>query len=772
MRSRSLKLPSGGDFLKRPTPSPRPASPEPSHVSLFLTNLRLLLLNTHPDWPVITTATFTTKDSQQNIKHRISCVEWALYQLFSLFDPAEAQDKLAPYFPPVEPIQSIKLRAALYTLLDKAKKEGLLGKDAVLRKTMLDECKGERLEEVLSVFSTAVLKRCLEADEERHTSIAQQLAFQNFTYRDECTELKPLILAHRVSLTRILEKRKKDDARFRDFEGLLKLKQKQITRRREHLKVLKEEDDTTEYLSKAEIRSIQEKASRSWYGSNEWLDELLHGNGLAQRSNIFAQPYEKVWKHVEEGSLGDVEELQEPGLLQHLEERVRLQKRRVEKWRSYQADTRSRRKDSNVVAKKPLEPTKTNVELLFEAHQDLQVPTETGATREYQWTSEQLDFFTRLKKDLDDVSKPKRHQSPVKQRIASSFEMSPELGPEPDVELAEEHIEHVEEPEDDDEWVSEPEASTPTQPQRLSQPPVSRLEQPQQYQREHSSSPGPHLPPPPLAIPRTNPDPSSRIPSTYSEMPPSPSLPSPPAPSSPIHQHHPDETEHESPPEPRPPTPSLADKILLSVAAASPSPVKPHAMVPLLPPLSAEKKRHVLSLAERTRMSMHRASRSRHSLVGGSGAGFGFDESDNEEPTLVPKLPEAPTLREEEEDEEDELPALRPAASRTTSEDLLSRTRASLSNMTAISAAARLERRRSTKLAAKKKRESFMPVRPLPEEEEFGEGQSLLEIAEQGGEVGYEDVFRSRPKVKLSPPGSPVRGWVEGEGSVSPPSGW
>lgn len=63
-----------------------------SHISLFLTNLRLLDLDLLPDWPDINSLTFTNKDVAQGQKKRIQCVEWALYQLFLLWDPEEARN--------------------------------------------------------------------------------------------------------------------------------------------------------------------------------------------------------------------------------------------------------------------------------------------------------------------------------------------------------------------------------------------------------------------------------------------------------------------------------------------------------------------------------------------------------------------------------------------------------------------------------------------------------------------------------------------------------
>ena len=63
-----------------------------SNVTLFITNLRLLDLDVRSDWPGITTATFSTKDAQQNQKNRVRCAEWALYQLFALWDVEETRN--------------------------------------------------------------------------------------------------------------------------------------------------------------------------------------------------------------------------------------------------------------------------------------------------------------------------------------------------------------------------------------------------------------------------------------------------------------------------------------------------------------------------------------------------------------------------------------------------------------------------------------------------------------------------------------------------------
>lgn len=64
----------------------------PSALSMFLTNLRLLDLDLRPDWPGIRPETFVTGGSSaQGQKKRVQCVEWALYQLFALWDPEETR---------------------------------------------------------------------------------------------------------------------------------------------------------------------------------------------------------------------------------------------------------------------------------------------------------------------------------------------------------------------------------------------------------------------------------------------------------------------------------------------------------------------------------------------------------------------------------------------------------------------------------------------------------------------------------------------------------
>lgn len=83
----------------------------------------------------------------------------------------------------------MNLRAALYRTLTELKKNGVLGRDAVLRKTMLDECKGEKFEEVISTLAVVVLRHACAS---RHPDLDLEQLDQ--TPKEQ---LIPLIIAYR-----------------------------------------------------------------------------------------------------------------------------------------------------------------------------------------------------------------------------------------------------------------------------------------------------------------------------------------------------------------------------------------------------------------------------------------------------------------------------------------------------------------------------------------------------------------------------------------------
>lgn len=70
---------------------PKPLSwTAPSHLTVFVRNLRLLQLDQPDNGPHITVAALSA--APQNQRQRIQAVEWALYQLFAIWDPVGTQN--------------------------------------------------------------------------------------------------------------------------------------------------------------------------------------------------------------------------------------------------------------------------------------------------------------------------------------------------------------------------------------------------------------------------------------------------------------------------------------------------------------------------------------------------------------------------------------------------------------------------------------------------------------------------------------------------------
>ncbi|GAB1319247.1 HAUS augmin-like complex subunit 6 N-terminus-domain-containing protein [Madurella fahalii] len=757
-----------------------------SNVSLFLTNLRLLDLDLHPDWPGINGLTFTAKDAAQGQKKRIQCVEWALYHLFTLWDPEEARNKLRPFFPPLDQVQSLNLRAALLRGLEQAKKNGVLGRDAVVRKTMLDECKGERLEEVLAAFSSAVLKKLVaeqQLNEPAYPTPAQTLALENRGYSGERSELTALILAHRVSLRRTLDDKNAARLRFREFADVLALKEKALTRRREDAEAARR-NGPGQGVSDHQKLEVWRTVRNNWTGNDRWMETLLYGDSRSRKDGLLSAPFDRVWRRVQSGRLAEFEEEKSSGLLEQLEDKVRGQQERLKKWQGFRQRMFGKN-GSESATKEPAPPSeRKGIDLGFRAHENLHIgrmsPRKLPRSRSGQLDSHYEALITGLKAELastgSDVprippffQRPPQADRPV--RRTSFADSEPEivsdisdLDEEPVLSrpspARREPIRVLEEPafepvlrkamtfDDDHPYPDgEQEHTTPSRFRRSatiqSHSPSSRRRPIQESpirtpERRLSSPPKPKQQPASRQLARS---PPRLVTSPSPEPPPSPEHP------------------------PLSPTQQLADQILASVSAASPSPAK--------------KPRRPLSLAERTRLSMARRTSHANLRVP---ADEDADHEDDDDDDVHPPNGHA---NNGDDEEPDPLAIKRASVAAGTPahdgaegggyEDLVSRTRRSMAGFEAARQKAQLERRRSLRrgkqpaagaassssssaaAAAGNRASGYFPA--VSEEEDGNHGNTTLLLAEElmtGDD--YEAVFMSRPKIKTSPVGTPVRG--------------
>lgn len=396
--------------------NPLPAS----DVRLFVTNLRLLDLDLRDDWPDITTQTFSARNADQ--KQRISSAEWALFRLFEIWDPTETSQKLRPFFPPLEPLQSLNLRAALYRSLSELKKTGVLGRESVLRKTMLDECKGDRFFEVLALFSAAVLRKVLAsaALNNRDAAVARTLATASALSSDEQRSLLPLAVAHKAALVHVLCRKQEKRRQFAQFAATLDAKAHDINKRTR--RCLDTPRAKRPPVPQREADALKRQLADNWIGEQKWLGVMLHGDHVQAGDAFLSNRFDRVWHMVERGrKLEDA--APEPGLLEDLQSRVQEQQTRLQRWKTFHEELRRNSTSDAPVNERPPAGARN---FIFDSHAQHQLPSakdiEPRAVQRPALRSTYQDILSDLDSELSRVShsKPQSALASLRRRRRSS----------------------------------------------------------------------------------------------------------------------------------------------------------------------------------------------------------------------------------------------------------------------------------------------------------------------------------------------------------------
>lgn len=696
----------------------------------------------------------------------------------------ESIQKLQPFFPALDQLQSSNLRAALLRCLDQAKKDGVLGRDAVLRKTMLDECRGERLEEILAVFSSAVLKKVVaeqQLNSKDHPAAAQTLALERRGHLGERSQLTPLILAHRVSLRAKLDHKAASKSKYKYFADLLDLKERSIAERRERI-ATKSHAPT---ISEEERSAVRRAVRNNWAGSEHWMEALLCGDTKSRKDGLLTAPFPRVWRRVRSARLGELED-KSGGLLEQLDRRVHVQQERLGKWQSFRREMfgtgpdQSQLKGSTEQLGRP-----KGIDLGFGVHESLQLgrmsPRKLTGINHLPMDGDYQDLLKGLQRELRDINQIstrssfgwlRQHTQPLKlsKQSGSTSEKTVD--------------ESVSELSELEEELAKPPVTTNRPLSTSSQQPSEGSTDSDATSKQHKRFSRPKLPQPLSSMHAFRPkaqsieisptEPSKPQLPMRSTKPSSPrrspvreaKRKSPPPTRSPTRSIPPSPTRsrpHNSPPRPTqspeelPPSPTQmqADQILASMNATSPSPVK------------QPRPRHTLSLAERTRLSMARGSsddlEGEDEIIIGSPTRLNRRNTSSRSPKK--NKPTTPTRLIPED-----VPDLGPDD--TAENDLVARTRKSMANYEVAQQKARLEMQRSQKRAARQQSGSIARQTYFPSVDEEGADAAgkdnstttvvleelIAKEAESGqGGVDYDLVFKSRPKIKTSPPSTPIR---------------
>lgn len=233
---------------------------------------------------------------------------------------------------------------------------------------MLEDCKGEKVDELLAAFSTAVLRKLLASSDDVLPNPAIKLSTAKGLRPDEYQLILPLILAHRVSLGTMSDRRARVQATHEKFSEFLDSKKTELdSRSKESPAVAAEESTDSNWLS--------HEVKTNWVGSEEWADTLLYGGSRSSTDTFLELPFSSAWSKANSPSIEELSADTHQDLLVDLESRLSRQRNRLRRWRDF-SDS-ARRRQSNRASINPTESL-----LAFKDHQALTVASISKAVRQ------------------------------------------------------------------------------------------------------------------------------------------------------------------------------------------------------------------------------------------------------------------------------------------------------------------------------------------------------------------------------------------------------
>lgn len=272
-------------------------------------------------------------------------------------------------------MQSVNLRAALSQLLGEIKKDGYLGREVVVRKSMLDDCKGSKFIELLADFSTAVMrKESMSTMTQRVATPALKMSTATELSGHEYQLMVPLILAHRVSLGAKGRSRARIQATHDSFSRLLNKKKAEVLDRS-----MKGDDGAS---GREPMHSINNPICRdvkeNWLGSEEWADALLYGGSQSSTDAFLELPFSEAWSNANEPTVEELKNGPVQDLVVNLESQISRQRRRLHRWHEISS---SIRRENAPVCKIRSDDSTSKSLLAFRDHQSFSV---AAASRDIQ----------------------------------------------------------------------------------------------------------------------------------------------------------------------------------------------------------------------------------------------------------------------------------------------------------------------------------------------------------------------------------------------------
>ncbi len=204
----------------------------------------------------------------------------------------------------------------------------------MIRKTMFDDCKGEKLQQLLISFSTIVLRKVLATGHGGKASIAARLAIAKRITQKEHESFLPLAVAHRASLTALLRRKRNMRTRYRSFGQTLKSKEEELDQRFEAV-VSNQNLLDQQAIPDHTVSRVSALFEKYWQGDNKIVNVIAQGEEQGLRDSLLDKPFEATWCEVSRGSFKAEIGTSRDGLMEDLERRIAEQQARLSQWKDF-----------------------------------------------------------------------------------------------------------------------------------------------------------------------------------------------------------------------------------------------------------------------------------------------------------------------------------------------------------------------------------------------------------------------------------------------------
>ena len=211
-----------------------------------------------------------------------------------------------------------------------------------MRKTMFDDCKGSNFEELLAVFSSAVLIKAMDRGGRNKCIVQKSIGLAMLPL-----DVQSLTLAYQVSLAKHLRIRTVLERRLLKFSRTLEVQNDLLERRSELVK----SRAISKRIPQRNILNLNKFVSEQWIDNSKWIEVLLRGDRHRSKGDLLDLSFADVWQHACNDTLYAIRPKQHESCLQSLENRMQEQKSRLDRWKTTQAMLAARKQRHSPINK-------------------------------------------------------------------------------------------------------------------------------------------------------------------------------------------------------------------------------------------------------------------------------------------------------------------------------------------------------------------------------------------------------------------------------------